>query len=184
MRPCNLNHFTMERGTVSPRIWEGRTRLRNNRLDLSDFLTYELYVHKRAPSSWNPMMDVHSAKKIKKHFEWSNSALNRKTHWQEISCQHSPCTDPKKTHEEREKTGWKEKEKLGILWTQRHASKQQVLCERAVGESIYMFVHNLHTLWAAVCQWSGEEVVCMYESLVDPVDHTSCGPPSHLEETY
>jgi len=30
-----------------------------------------------------------------------------KTHWQEISCQHSPCTDPQKTYEKREKTGWK-----------------------------------------------------------------------------
>lgn len=30
----------------------------------------------------------------------------------------------------------------------------------------------------------GKEVVDMYESLVDPVNHTSCGPLSHLEETY
>lgn len=97
------------------------------------------------------MMDEHSAKKKKKHSEWSTSVLNRKTHWQEISCQHSPQTP--KTQEEREETGWKEKEKLGILWTHRHALKQQVSCERTVGGSIYLC---MCTLWAAVCQQSRE----------------------------
>lgn len=57
-------------------------------------------------------------------------------------------TEPK-TQEEREKTGWRENKKLGILSTQRHALKQQVSCERAVGGGIYMCVH---TLWAAVYQ--------------------------------
>ncbi len=149
MRQCNLNHFTMERGTVSPRIWEGTTRLRNNRLDRSDLKTYELYVHKelRPQGIWWWMSTLPK----KKHSEWSNSALNRKTHWQEISCQHSPQTP--KTQEEREETGWKEKVKLGILWTHRHTSKQQVSCERTVSGSIYLC---MRMLWAAVRQQSRE----------------------------
>lgn len=66
-------------------------------------------------------------------------------------------------HEQTPKNTWGEgkdrvegKKKLGILWTHRHASKQQVSCESAVGESMYMCVDRLHTLWTAVCQWLGE----------------------------
>jgi len=96
-------------------------------------------------------------KRAKKHFEWSNSAMNRKNtlagNLMSAFSMHRPAKNIWEEGKDRVEGGEK---KLGILWTHRHASKQQVSCERAVGEIIYMCVHSLHTLWAAVCQWSGE----------------------------
>lgn len=91
---------------------------------------------------------------------------------------------PQKTHEEREKTGWKRKKSEGFseLTDTHQNSKSRV---RVLSVKAFICACTVCTRSGLLSvSGRGKEVVDVCESLVDPVNHTSCGPLSHLEETY